>query len=285
MSMMLMVKAMQIKVGNPLRKLVLLKLADNASDFGECWPSHQHIADQCEISKRSVIEHIKALVEMNLLRVENRVKNNEKQSNVYYLTLDKKSSAGNSLPSATDAQGGAGNSLPSSAGDAHRTSHSSEPVNESKQSSIDDDKSSSQQTDNQEKSENPEMQQHQKKPTNGYSEAFEAWWSIYPKKVGKGDAWKSWKRDKLDKKADQLIEKLEAQNAMQYSFTEYKFVPLPATYLNQSRYDDEVQLVTNGGRNATNQPNHTDNSLVGRARAKAEASYQAMLDEEARSNR
>nr|WP_063454794.1 helix-turn-helix domain-containing protein [Wohlfahrtiimonas chitiniclastica] len=64
MSMMLMVKAMQIKVGNPLRKLVLLKLADNASDTGECWPSHQNIADQCEISKRSVINHIDALVEM-----------------------------------------------------------------------------------------------------------------------------------------------------------------------------------------------------------------------------
>ncbi|HDC4474637.1 TPA: helix-turn-helix domain-containing protein, partial [Enterobacter cloacae] len=31
MSMMLMVRAMQIKVGNPLRKLVLLKLADNSS--------------------------------------------------------------------------------------------------------------------------------------------------------------------------------------------------------------------------------------------------------------
>lgn len=115
-----------------------------------------------------------------------------------------------------------------------------------------DSKKLSQQTDNQEKSENTEMQQHQKKPTNGYSEAFEEWWSIYPKKVGKGDAWKSWKRDKLDKKADQLIEKLEAQNAMQYSFTEYKFIPLPATYLNQSRYDDDVQLVTNGGINETN---------------------------------
>ncbi|CAH1473180.1 Uncharacterised protein [Klebsiella quasipneumoniae] len=34
MSMDLMVQAMKIKVGNPLRKLVLLKLADNASDLG-----------------------------------------------------------------------------------------------------------------------------------------------------------------------------------------------------------------------------------------------------------
>lgn len=38
MSMELMVKAMKIRVGNPLRKLVLIKLADNASDQGECWP-------------------------------------------------------------------------------------------------------------------------------------------------------------------------------------------------------------------------------------------------------
>lgn len=45
MSMLLMAKAMSTKVGNPLWKLVLIKLADNASDTGECWPSHQHIAD------------------------------------------------------------------------------------------------------------------------------------------------------------------------------------------------------------------------------------------------
>ena len=48
MSMTLMAKAMAIKVGNPVRKLVLIKLADNANDNGECWPSYQHIADRCE---------------------------------------------------------------------------------------------------------------------------------------------------------------------------------------------------------------------------------------------
>lgn len=67
MSMLLMAKAMSIKVGNPLRKLVLIKLADNASDTGECWPSYQHIADQCEISRRSVINHIDALCDSGLL--------------------------------------------------------------------------------------------------------------------------------------------------------------------------------------------------------------------------
>lgn len=123
MSMTLMVKAMETKVGNPLRKLVLIKLADNANDKGECWPSHQHIADQCEISKRSVINHIKALEAMGLVRVEHRIVNNEKRSNLYHLNLTG-GSAKDSPPSAKD-------SLPSSAGDAHRTSHSFESVNES----------------------------------------------------------------------------------------------------------------------------------------------------------
>lgn len=118
--MMLMVKAMQIKVGNPLRKLVLLKLADNASDQGECWPSYQYIADQCEISKRSVMSHIDDLCQSGLLKKVFRNGPKGNSTNIYILTLP---SAGDSLPSAGDSLGG-------SAGAAPRISHSFEPVNE-----------------------------------------------------------------------------------------------------------------------------------------------------------
>ena len=87
MSMMLMVKAMQVKVGNPLRKLVLIKLADNANDMGECFPSHQHVADQCEISKTSVRNHIRDLERMGFLRVVHRDGPKGNSSNLYHLTL------------------------------------------------------------------------------------------------------------------------------------------------------------------------------------------------------
>ncbi|EBR4477710.1 helix-turn-helix domain-containing protein [Salmonella enterica] len=120
MSMMLMVKAMQIKVGNPLRKLVLLKLADNASDQGECWPSYQYIADQCEISKRSVMNHIDELCKSGLLKKVFRKGPKGNATNVYILTIP---GAGDSLPGAGDSPGG-------SAGAAPRISHSFEPVNE-----------------------------------------------------------------------------------------------------------------------------------------------------------
>ena len=136
MSMTLMVAAMKLRVGNPLRKLVLIKLADNASDVGECWPSYQHIADQCEISKRSVMNHITALCDAGLLRKEIR-KGGPKgnSSNVYFLTLEgggappapgvvqqiHQGSAADSPPSESPALGG-------SAADAPRISNSLEPV-------------------------------------------------------------------------------------------------------------------------------------------------------------
>ena len=122
MSMLLMVKAMQTKVGNPLRKLVLIKLADNANDQGECWPSHQHVADQCEISKTSVRNHVKALEKMGLLRVEHREGPKGNSSNLYHLTLQ---------GIAGDGIGIAGGDTGGIAGDDTRTSHSLEPINES----------------------------------------------------------------------------------------------------------------------------------------------------------
>lgn len=126
--MLLMAKAMTMKVGNPLRKLVLLKLADNASDLGECWPSYQHIADQCEISKRSVMNHIDALCDAGLVRKEYRPGPKGNSSNVYHLNLH---GAGDSLGgSAANSLGSAGDSLGGSAGAAPRTSHSFEPINE-----------------------------------------------------------------------------------------------------------------------------------------------------------
>lgn len=152
MSMDLMVRAMKTKVGNPLRKLVLIKLADNASDKGECWPSYQHIAEQCEVSKRSVVAHINALCQMGLIRKEYRSGPKGNASNIYHLQLDGAAdalggSAGDSIsagagdsspPGAADspcgvanASGSAGDSLPPVAGAAPRISHSFEPVIES----------------------------------------------------------------------------------------------------------------------------------------------------------
>lgn len=113
MSMNLMAQAMSIKVGNPLRKLVLIKMADNANDKGECWPSYQHIADHCECSKSAVKAHITALIKMGLLSKENRLGvNNGKgnTSNIYMLTLHNPVSPESIAPVASKNTGVAGES-------------------------------------------------------------------------------------------------------------------------------------------------------------------------------
>ncbi|MEQ5111209.1 helix-turn-helix domain-containing protein [Providencia vermicola] len=142
MSMILMAKAMQIKVGNPSRKLVLIKLADNANDKGKCFPSYQHVADQCEMSRRSVINHIDALCEMGLVRKTFRDGEKGNSSNVYLLNLDEPI---RTLPSENSALGvvkdlhqpSENSAPPPSENSAPRTSHSFEPVNEPKKEGFD----------------------------------------------------------------------------------------------------------------------------------------------------
>ena len=132
--MSLMAKAMGVKVGNSLRKLVLIKLADNANDNGECWPSYQHIVDQCEWSRTAVRNHIDALEEMGLIKRENRVGvNNGKgnTSNVYYLKLDTTPMPLNGTGVCHDvAHPMPSDGTPPMPPDGTRTSHSFEPVTE-----------------------------------------------------------------------------------------------------------------------------------------------------------
>ncbi|HHF5353050.1 TPA: helix-turn-helix domain-containing protein [Haemophilus influenzae] len=131
MSMRLMVQAMNCKVGNPARKLVLLKLADNANDDGICFPSYQYIADKCEMTRRSAISHIECLIKMGLVSKKERKNKDGSISNLYFLHLEQGSEnfalggENISLGSENFALGGSENISP-------RTSHSLEPVNEPK---------------------------------------------------------------------------------------------------------------------------------------------------------
>ncbi|EBD6538436.1 helix-turn-helix domain-containing protein [Salmonella enterica] len=133
MSMTLMARAMAIKTGNPIRKLVLIKLADNANDNGECWPSYQHIADHCECSRSAVRTHIDALIGMGVLTKENRMGiNNGKgnTSNVYYLNLDNHVPPKSTAPMPSKITGMPLENTPPMPCGGTRTSHSFEPVNE-----------------------------------------------------------------------------------------------------------------------------------------------------------
>ncbi|HBV7196525.1 TPA: helix-turn-helix domain-containing protein [Klebsiella pneumoniae] len=126
-----MAKAMAIKTGNPIRKLVLIKLADNANDSGECWPSYKHIADHCECSKSAVRDHINALISMGLLVKENRpgVKNGKgNASNLYCMNLDNPMPPKSIAPMPSESIGVPPESIAPMPCGGTRTSHSFEPV-------------------------------------------------------------------------------------------------------------------------------------------------------------
>nr|EIX8547695.1 helix-turn-helix domain-containing protein [Escherichia coli] len=216
MSMNLMAKAMNIKVGNPLRKLVLIKLADNANDNGECWPSYQHVADQCEVSRSTVKSHIRALEEMGLLKREFRRKGELNQSNVFYLTLD----------NAQQIQPESGG-----AGAAPRTYHSFEPVNEPKNIMFEHVRTECEKT--------PDRHEETDK---AFEEIF---WCAGMRKAGKKNAasafraqfreWRKTTRGTASEFATMLAEDIACRNGKQFGFDRL----LPSSYLNGQRWNDE----------------------------------------------
>ncbi|EHQ8508300.1 helix-turn-helix domain-containing protein [Escherichia coli] len=245
MSMNLMAKAMNIKVGNPLRKLVLIKLADNANDNGECWPSYQHVADQCEVSRSTVKSHIRALEEMGLLKREFRRKGELNQSNVFYLTLDNaqqiqpesggagaaRGGAGAARGGAGAARGGAGAALGGGAGAAPRTYHSFEPVNEPKNIMFES-----------VRTECEKSHDRHEETDKAFEEIF---WCAGMRKAGKKNAasafrtqfreWRKTTRGTASEFATMLAEDIACRNGKQFGFDRL----LPSSYLNGQRWNDE----------------------------------------------
>jgi len=73
-----------------------------------------------------------------------------------------------------------------------------------------------------------------------YSENFEKFWEVYPRKLGKGKAHDSWKTHGLDDLLPEIllgVEKYEAAGR----FEDEKFTPMPTTWLNQRRWEDEPE--------------------------------------------
>lgn len=74
---------------------------------------------------------------------------------------------------------------------------------------------------------------------------FDAFWTAYPRKTGKKAAFKAW-RKATDKPAlDVIIKAIEARKQTeQWRKDHGQFIPHPATWLNQGRWDDEVAPIS-----------------------------------------
>lgn len=73
---------------------------------------------------------------------------------------------------------------------------------------------------------------------NALDNGFEEFWQSYPKKVGKDGALKSWLKTKP--RIDDVLQALAWQKESdQWRRSDGQFIPNPATYLNQGRWQDE----------------------------------------------
>ena len=70
-------------------------------------------------------------------------------------------------------------------------------------------------------------------------EKFNRFWSLYPRKVAKVAAQRSWKR--LTNKNVDSIFKVFHEHLIRWSFKEIQFVPHASTWLNQRRWEDELE--------------------------------------------
>lgn len=69
---------------------------------------------------------------------------------------------------------------------------------------------------------------------------FDHFWSLYPRRVAKRAALKAWEKEmRSGTTPEEIIEGLRRQLA-HLSAKEAQFIPHPATWLNQGRWEDEV---------------------------------------------
>ena len=74
-------------------------------------------------------------------------------------------------------------------------------------------------------------------------EHFDTFWSAYPKKIGKAKCQRWFDTHKVDTKLlDTMLQAINTQKVTeQWTKDDGKFIPHPYTWLNQGRWDDEVE--------------------------------------------
>lgn len=95
------------KVGSPLRKLILVKLATNADDDGWSWWGQERLAEECETTRQTVNEHVRALRGLGLVQVQDQRRRNGTRTSSSYRLIGPWVNAEEEKPTRRDAnQGG-----------------------------------------------------------------------------------------------------------------------------------------------------------------------------------
>jgi hypothetical protein len=203
--------AMKQKGLKPAAKIVLYWLADHHNEStGACFPSLRVLAEECEMSKRSVQDHLDTLEAAGLIQRRARSRENGSQtSNGYVLNFV--------TPPVQD--------LPPPVADfATPPVQILPPLN----------------LGNNNLGKEPSI----------IHQAFAEFWEMYPRKVGRAAAEKAFAKAAGKARTDDIIFGLSQQRAIMAE-KETQFIPHAATWLNQERWNDNVDDL---GRPAQTRP-------------------------------
>lgn len=201
-------------------KAIYALLCAYAGGKDSAFPSVDTLVYQLNISKDTIYKYIKELRKKGVISVEQIRESGRFSRNIYTLLNYNP----NMICTESDSTGHGKTGADTTVSDEVDTNNNSDKNNSLKSNS----------------NKNKSSSGDDRSP---YSDFFLRWWEVYPRKVSKGRAWKIWQRDKLDKRVDELIEKLQQQVSIQYSQIETQYIPHPSTYLSDSRYDDEIEQI------------------------------------------
>lgn len=186
--------------------LMLLAIADFADDDGRAYPSVPTLARKCRMKERNARYILSELVDSGELSTQTG--KGPRGANVYKIKL---TCLGVQRSAGVQSIAGVQQSAPNPCNPVPHT-----PATQCSQTIID--------------------------PSKNHQHDFERFWSVYPKKVAKGNAIKAWKKLKIDSNLLDLILKAISQQKTSEAWTKDKgqFIPYPATWLNDRRWEDEV---------------------------------------------
>lgn len=189
------------------QKMVLVMLADRTNkDTGRCDPSHKRLASDCGMSVATLKRCLRSLSDNGYISVINRTTDKGSTSNHYQLEMTYPLAQNEPPPSSNFTPRGDQNEL-----QTRKT--------------------------NQEENHNPF------KSPKGEPHGFDEFWQVYPRKQGKGQARKAWRKIKPSQDLkERILWAVEQQKqSEQWQKEGGTYIPLPATWLNQERWDDEIQ--------------------------------------------
>lgn len=212
-------------------KFFLMSCANRAGEAHECWPSIKRLCADTGMDRKTIINVRQSVIDKGLLVYTGSFRGRSSQVPVMQLTYvdnsisefsDKPSKKTTSPKLPTSTKNGTGTSTKNGTGDQ------------------------SQKRDTESKREN--LKEEPNKPPispKGGSVRFDDFWNVYPIHEAKKTCLQKWKRLGLDEIADEIIAKIDLQKLNDRKWIA-GFAPNPLTYINQERWNDELDMRPRG---------------------------------------